>query len=85
MSKEKGRVPLLNVKRHMCCPMKGLKMALIEFKNVSAEISLSNGFPFPASLLLRREIWVVDEVRIEGKGLFFFIPIYAVEFLKLID
>ncbi len=65
--------------------MKGLEVALVEFKNISAEISLSDDFPTLANLLLMRQIRIINEVRIEGNGLSFYIPINTVVFLELID
>ncbi len=64
--------------------MKGLEVALVEFKNISAEISLGDDFPTLANLLLMRQIRIINEVRIEGKGLSFYIPINTVVFLDLI-
>ena len=64
--------------------MKGLEMALIEIEYVPAEISLCDGFPFLARLLLMRKIRIVDGVRIEEKYLSFYMPIHAIVFLKLI-
>ena len=66
-------------------PIKGLEVALVEFKNISAEISLGDDFPTLANLLLLRQIRIINGVRIEGKGLSFYIPINAVVFLELID
>jgi hypothetical protein len=65
-------------------PMKGLEVAFVEFKNISAEISLSDDFTTLANLLLMRQIRIINEVRIEGKGSFY-IPINTVVFLDLID
>ena len=66
-------------------PMKCLEVALIELEYISAEISLSDGFPSLASLLLLRQIRIINGVRIEGKSLSFYVPIDAVVFLELID
>ena len=66
-------------------PMKSLKVALIEIEYISAEISLSDGFPSFTSLLVLSQVWIVNGFRIEGKSLSFYMPIDTVIFLELID